>query len=554
MVYQKGSFYIYAKYYLKNNITHYFVFTIYMPESDQYNVYNNYDPQFINYAELYKTPQEMREKTEYLINDYADALITGNSDVYKNNPDLVGNRYFIDTQTQCLDMDDPTSIQTRSVLIDNVNESAMQTTNDGNKGLMYSLLASLKLINSEKLFDGSSDNEPTPNIKNLSTDYLKNDQQPQLPLCREVSVYTNDSKNDNTSGWVIDNDYNNIDPDAIVESFSGKEGFGLNVADTMNSSSGDGTLSTFAQNTQTNAENAQAFAESHAEALEESTAEANKEASSIAAKGGPDSKHSQKQQGDFTKNAQSSQTESGLSAFNKAKQKGLGSALKNDTKKYLEENKNISTFELLKRLINMTYPCGDDDDPTNLRIPGKCLEAIFSNVKDEIIESKDALRKDLCDRYYFFQPIVFKSFVDELVKSINENKSNNKSLDIPGLPKPNICVYREEDKSGIWPWSTRKVRVRREVESYDYNEYVKIINEYRENIAQEIVRYKNVGFFGHCPIIESCHTFKKGNVIDYTAYIYIIALLFIFVYIVYRFMFRFFNFKKYIKNKNFFNK
>ena len=40
-----------------------------MPESDQYNVYNNYDPQFINYAELYKTPQEMKEKTEYLINE-----------------------------------------------------------------------------------------------------------------------------------------------------------------------------------------------------------------------------------------------------------------------------------------------------------------------------------------------------------------------------------------------------------------------------------------------------------------------------------------------------
>ena len=30
-----------------------------MSDSD-YNVYNDYDPKFINYAELYKSPQEMK--------------------------------------------------------------------------------------------------------------------------------------------------------------------------------------------------------------------------------------------------------------------------------------------------------------------------------------------------------------------------------------------------------------------------------------------------------------------------------------------------------------
>ena len=118
-----------------------------MSNSKSYNVYNSYDPQFINYAELYKTPNEMKENTKVLINDYADALIKGDSIVYKNNPDLVGNRYFIDTKTKCLDKSDE-SIQTRSVLVDNVNETAMKTAKNGNTGLMYSLLASLKLMNS----------------------------------------------------------------------------------------------------------------------------------------------------------------------------------------------------------------------------------------------------------------------------------------------------------------------------------------------------------------------------------------------------------------------
>ena len=165
-------------------------------------------------------------------------------------------------------------------------------------------------MNSEKLFDGSTDNEPTPNIKNLSTDYLKDDQQRQLPLCREVSVYTDDGKDNNTSGWLIDNDYNNVDPDAIVESFSGKEGFGINVADNINSSSGDGPLSSFGNGVQANAENAKAYADANTEAQLDATSDAHSTASSTAAKGGPDSKHSQQEQSDFTKSTEFIQAKS----------------------------------------------------------------------------------------------------------------------------------------------------------------------------------------------------------------------------------------------------
>ena len=119
-----------------------------MSDSD-YNVYNDYDPKFINYAELYKSPQEMEIPSKDLIDQYANALMIQdeNCDVYINNPELVGNRYFINTKTECLDSESKT--HTRSVLVDNINESAMATTEEGRKGLMYSLLASLKLVNSE---------------------------------------------------------------------------------------------------------------------------------------------------------------------------------------------------------------------------------------------------------------------------------------------------------------------------------------------------------------------------------------------------------------------
>ena len=92
-----------------------------MSDSD-YNVYNDYDPKFINYAELYKSPQEMEKPSQDLIDQYANALMIQNEncDVYINNPELVGNRYFINTKTECLDSENKT--HTRSVLVDNINE------------------------------------------------------------------------------------------------------------------------------------------------------------------------------------------------------------------------------------------------------------------------------------------------------------------------------------------------------------------------------------------------------------------------------------------------
>ena len=111
-----------------------------MSDNNKYNVYNTFDSNFINYGELYKTPREMKSNTKDLIGDYADALITGSSEVYDNSPDLVGNRYFIDTNTLCLDKDDDTKTHNRSVLVDNVLTSTIDMAKDGNRGLNITYL------------------------------------------------------------------------------------------------------------------------------------------------------------------------------------------------------------------------------------------------------------------------------------------------------------------------------------------------------------------------------------------------------------------------------
>ena len=64
---------------------------------EDYNVYNTFDINFVNYGELYKTPRDMEANSSELIGDYADALVKGPSDVYVNSPELLGNRYFMDT-------------------------------------------------------------------------------------------------------------------------------------------------------------------------------------------------------------------------------------------------------------------------------------------------------------------------------------------------------------------------------------------------------------------------------------------------------------------------
>jgi len=177
-----------------------------MSPDDEDNGYK-IDSNFINYSELYKSPGDLKQDSKYLINHYADALIKGGSpDVYTDSPSLVGNRYFISTNSNCLDNDD--KVQIRSVLIDNVNASAMETSNDKNKGLIYSLLTSLKSLNTSDMFNDMEDGNPKEYI-NDNIDYLNNS---ELPKCKEVTVHSSDKKDASVSGWITEEDATEIGP------------------------------------------------------------------------------------------------------------------------------------------------------------------------------------------------------------------------------------------------------------------------------------------------------------------------------------------------------
>ena len=101
------------------------------------------DPHYINYGDIYESPFDLKIRPEYLVDDYSNALISGqnNSVVYPDSPYLVGNRYFLNTGAKCSNNN---TVYPRSVLIDNVLDSSIKKTVDSNTGLLYSFFASLR--------------------------------------------------------------------------------------------------------------------------------------------------------------------------------------------------------------------------------------------------------------------------------------------------------------------------------------------------------------------------------------------------------------------------
>ena len=85
--------------------------------------------------------------------------------------------------------------------------------------VIYSLLASLKTLNSESMFADMSNNVPTEYKRMYSTDYLKNIDAETLPICIEAKVYPTDKEEEVITGWVREGDYENIDPVALKEGY-----------------------------------------------------------------------------------------------------------------------------------------------------------------------------------------------------------------------------------------------------------------------------------------------------------------------------------------------
>lgn len=515
-----------------------------MSDSD-YNVYNDYDSKFINYAELYKSPQEMEKPSQDLIDQYANALMIQNEncDVYINNPELVGNRYFINTKTECLDSENKT--HTRSVLVDNINESAMATTEEGRKGLMYSLLASLKLVNSDGMFSDNTDGKPTPYYKKTRDE--DGNLIPMLPYCKQVSVKTNADGSRSRCGYVLETD--KIDPAALNDNLNdcsgnteGIEGFMAMPQVTMDSNIGG--VEDVDSVMQTTFEDVNAMGQATVEAQQE--AEADMEAAIAEVNEQRDGKMADAGEIQNTiAEANESAKESAQSAASSMNKSTSNRTLLRATNRFLEldDTKVMNTLELFKKLINTQYIC---DDNSEIRIPSKCVKAIFDDVSDEEIDSIDAKRTDLCDSINN-RKLSFLGFLDKIMLDIDNNKDNKNELSLSGLPLPTVCIKKRERKGGFLGMGGGWRTVRKEVASSDYEYYIGIIDRYRAAIALEITRYSDVFTYGHCNAVEGFQTIQSPSWFDFTAFFYIISLLFIFFYMIYRFMYRFFDFNGKIK-------
>ena len=539
---------------------------------NEYNVHNKFDSNFVNYGELYKSPMEMKQNSKELISHYADALIKGGeSPVYKDkdSPNLVGNRYFISTNSKCLDNDDKE--QTRSILVDNVNASAMETTEGGNKGLIYSLLASLKTINSGDMFNEMEDGKPVEYI-NDNSDYLNDT---ELPKCNEIKVFANNKRDNTASGWVTNRDRSEIDPKSISEGF---------VGDYLKGEILPGDFQVALERTSAAVE-----ADSEAVIAESQTAqeETLNSANEVTDKGKDTAKKNQKNSSNVTKNSINSTGESSKKAFKGAKRKGLNKELKKEAKKYLRENKKEDVIFFLKELLNTFYECNgeiiedeekkvekpkitdkdqerydyykslldigiaesaiykkmvsenldtrvlipegitavsneqeeeeeeEEDTTKNIRIPAKCVYAIY----------KERPRKDV------------EHIFAEMFNLINANKTNTKDLEVPGVPKSATNSLHHIFGGGSFG------------QSKEYTNIIKKLDRYRLRIAMEILRYRDVDTYGQCTAIDpfegftqfddsSYSSYSSNSFINWTSCLYMIALLFIVCFIIYKVIFR----------------
>ena len=192
------------------------------PNGSGMSPYDQMNTGFLNYATMYKSPQEVNNTPQNLMGYYSDALLTGSStsqivfqDEY-NAGKLPGNRYFINTQTKCLD--NSGNIQNRSVLIDNINETTMDNFPSDERGLMYSFFASLGTLQIDKTPSITPSTAPVSSTVHLRSDIL--------PNCQLVKVKTaiNIDNAPLAQAYMTSDDINNIDQTAI-EGFSVKEGY-----------------------------------------------------------------------------------------------------------------------------------------------------------------------------------------------------------------------------------------------------------------------------------------------------------------------------------------
>lgn len=201
---------------------------------------------FLNYSNMYLSPTVVNNNSQQpiepqmLMPDYVDALLTGGGSqkIYSTDFEsgrLPGNRYFIDTNTVCKDNNG--DLHARSILIDNVNERTMDSFPNKERGLMYSLFASMGNIDvghsapvSAPAKGPSSapttSSAPSPSGISILTNS-------HIPNCKLAKVPNSDQPTAKTvQGYLTDKDFGEVDP-TILENFATREGYATPLTDNM---------------------------------------------------------------------------------------------------------------------------------------------------------------------------------------------------------------------------------------------------------------------------------------------------------------------------------
>jgi len=412
----------------------------------------------------------------------------------------------------------------------------MSAANDENKGLLYSLLASLKTLNSDDMFSRNENGEPVKSNKYSPTGYLSNLKHVPMSKCTKVKVYTNSDNTENTEGWVTEEDRGEIDPNAIV-----KEGF-VDPSDYFNG----GTPEDFGKQGASFSKGMTAQAKSMQKQTHQTAKDAVEKSQQMIDKGKDQAKKGAQESAAASKKQQDDMQKMTNDAASKSKAKNVKNQLKKAVKTYLERNKKTSILTLLTRLINSSYECGDQQ---TIRISDKCIDAIYANQPTEDIKSKDEHMPHLCPGQKF-PDISIKNMFDTMSAKVRTNRDNTDQLDAAALlastlPPKQVCTRTREfvcGPSGSGYFMNCGMKwVKKSVSGKDYSSAISALDKYREAVATEIVRYTDVGFYGTCePTTESftnitsIKELNSTNRYQITAYLYIFSIIILLCYLVYR--------------------
>jgi hypothetical protein len=435
----------------------------------------------------------------------------------------------------------------------------MTKAKHGNKGLIYSLLASMKSINSDTMFP-MNDGEPVSFPKQSGTDYLNNVDQKSMPTCTNISVYTDDKKDRDISGWVTEEDRENIDPLAIKE--------GMSASMPPMAISGDMTGEQFMEGAQKQKAVMDEHAKATADTANEEANNARNSAQNAIKKSQEQAKNHAKSAGSQTQQMKTSNMAEQKKRSQAAKNRGAKIALKKATQQYLSDNSNTSIYDLFKTLMNTTYQCGKKGENYR-RVPYLCVEAIWESHKIPDQNGVDGTRKDLCggpqkpipieqpkptssdksspslspsDQVISPQaeqerlerekmekeliakhsgqidqlrkPISPQTFFNELIQLIRDNQNNTITLNtLPSIPPKQICIMAPPKVLGgigLFGLFLKPVPTMIDGENYKIMEGL-LNNTYRYKVAETIVRYSDLYTYGQCKAVQDLENEGDGS-------------------------------------------